>query len=305
MLRSAFVLPRTARSLAVLPALLALLTFTACAGNHADREGDAGAEPTYEDRMAEEHADETPTPAPNAEVEPGLPVSAEETAYASLGGVEVSGYYARPEEAAEGDGETLPGVIMIHEWWGLNDNVRAMARRLAAEGYQVLAVDLYGGESAAEPARARELATAARENPDAALENLREARAFLEEHGAPKVGVLGWCFGGGFSLGAALDQGDDLDAAVIFYGQLETEKEALQPLTAPVLGLFGAEDGGIPVESVRAFESALDELGKEASIHVYEGAGHAFANPSGERYQKEAAEDAWDKTLAFLETNLK
>ena len=99
--------------------------------------------------------------------------------------------------------------------------------------------------------------------------------------------------------------GDDVDAAVIYYGRLVTEAAELAPLSCPVLGLFGSEDTGIPVETVRAFEAAMAEAGKDASVNVYEGAGHAFGNPSGTRYNEEAADDAWDKTLAFFEKHLK
>lgn len=121
----------------------------------------------------------------------------------------------------------------------------------------------------------------------------------------PSIGVVGWCFGGGWSLQTALALGDGIDATVIYYGRLVTDPAELEPLTSPVLGIFGSLDQGIPVETVREFESALDSLGKEATIHVYEGADHAFANPSGTRYNAEAAEDAWEKTMAFFAQNLR
>ena len=150
------------------------------------------------------------------------------------------------------------------------------------------------------------LMRAAQENAERLRENLRQARAWLgEELGVDKVGVIGWCFGGGWSLQTALMLGDEIDATIIYYGRLVTEPEALEPLTSPVLGIFGAEDQGIPIDSVRAFEAALGDLGKPAAIHVYEGADHAFANPSGTRYNAEAAEDAWMKTVSFLAGNLK
>ena len=97
----------------------------------------------------------------------------------------------------------------------------------------------------------------------------------------------------------------EIDAAAIYYGQLVTDRDRLAALDMPVLGIFGAEDQGIPVSQVRAFETALKELGKDAEIEVYEGAGHAFANPSGERYVASAAEDAWQKTLAFFDEHLR
>jgi carboxymethylenebutenolidase len=115
------------------------------------------------------------------------------------------------------------------------------------------------------------------------------------------VAVLGWCFGGGMALEAAISQPKALDGAVIYYGSVDrASREDLQPVDVPILGLFGAEDQGIPVADVRAFESTLQDLGKDVEIHVYEDAGHAFANPSGTRYNAEAASDAWDETTTFL-----
>lgn len=147
---------------------------------------------------------------------------------------------------------------------------------------------------------------ATRKNPGALRENLRQAHAYLESELEPeaKIGVIGWCFGGGWSLQLALMMQKKLDAAVIYYGRLITESKRLSRLQAPVLGIFGSEGHGISVDAVREFESALQDLGKAAEIHVYEGASHAFTNPSGNRYNAEAADDAWQKTLAFLRQHL-
>ncbi len=194
---------------------------------------------------------------------------------------------------------------MIHEWWGLNDNIRAMAERLAAEGYLALAVDLYGGEIADEPQQARELMQRAMGNAQAAEENLRRAYEYLtREQGVERVGTIGWCFGGAWSLRAALLLPAEIDATVIYYGRLVVDRDRLATLQMPILGLFGELDGGIPVETVREFEAVLESLGKPAEIHVYPGADHAFANPSGTRYNPEAAEDAWKRTTEFLARNL-
>jgi carboxymethylenebutenolidase len=259
-------------------------------------------EEAHADRMAEEHAGDTAEPSPAAAAEPSAPVRASEVVYANVEGQDVTGYLARPEEA-EGD---LPALIVIHEWWGLNDNIRSMARQLAGEGYLALAVDLYGGDTASDPDGARALMGAVAQNPEPAKENLRLAHAYLNnELGAARVGSIGWCFGGGWSLTAGLTLGEELDATVIYYGRLATDPEELAAVQAPVLGLFGALDGTIPVETVREFESAMQELGKDVRIHVYDGADHAFANPSGTRYDAEAATDAWQKTLAFLAETLK
>ena len=141
----------------------------------------------------------------------------------------------------------------------------------------------------------------------AALEdNLRQAYAYLEgTRQAPKVGTIGWCFGGGWSLSTALLLPDKIDATVIYYGRLESDPGKLKPLSMPILGLFGELDKGIPVDSVRAFEAALTAAGKSAEIHVYPGADHAFANASGGRYKADAAEDAWAKTVAFFGKHLR
>ena len=142
------------------------------------------------------------------------------------------------------------------------------------------------------------------EDPERARENIRGAYEFLVTAGAPRVGSLGWCFGGGWSLDTAQLFPDDLDATVIYYGQVTDDEDKLRPINVPILGLFGAEDTGIPVESVEAFRTALQRLRKEHEIHIYPGAGHAFANPTGKNYKADAATDAWNKTIEFLNRHL-
>jgi carboxymethylenebutenolidase len=251
--------------------------------------------------MAREHAGDTVEPSEAAQVEPARDVTAERLAYAEVDDELVYGHFAFPSDMIE----PLPAVIMIHEWWGLNDNVRAMAERLAAEGFIVLAVDLFGGDAATTPEAARQLMMRAVENRDSVTSNLEQAYAFVTSTaGAPRVGSLGWCFGGGWSLNTAMLFPADLDAAVIYYGQVTDDEAKLSPVEVPILGLFGSADRGIKLESVRGFEAALERLGKDYEIHVYEGAGHAFANPSGNNYNAEYAEDAWSRTLVFLGDNL-
>lgn len=254
------------------------------------------------DRMAEEHEGETPDATGAVSMEPSQPVETEEVDYAEIGGESVTGYFARPKEA---EGE-LPGLIVIQEWWGLNDNIRKMTERLAGEGYAALAVDLYEGEVAETSQKARKFMQEAMNNKERVKKNLRQAYEHLDEEvGAPKIGVIGWCFGGGWSLRTALMYPKELDAAVIYYGELVTEKSKLKPLEVPLAGFFGSEDNAISPDKVKKFEKALGDLDKEASIHIYDGAQHAFANPSGERYDEEAAKDAWKKTVSFLEKHLK
>jgi carboxymethylenebutenolidase len=209
------------------------------------------------------------------------------------------GYLARPE------GVPRAGLIVLHEWWGLNDNILEMTRRLAAEGYLVLAVDLYDGEVAADGDEARALMSAAMNDPGRIDDQLREAYRWLREEGpVGSVGSIGWCLGGALSLRTALLLPEELDAAVIYYGRVETDAALLAPLMMPILGIFGGRDRGIPVALAREFEANLQLLGKDAEIIVYEHADHAFANPSGTRYDPDAAADAWQRTLTFFREHL-
>lgn len=282
--------------IAVAFAALIALTVTAPAPAEASPAED------FEARMAAEHAHDSPAASPAATTPPAAEVSEETVAYATVNGKPVHGFLARPKGKATG----APGVIVIHEWWGLNDNIRSMARRLAGEGYAALAVDLYDGKTAANPEEARALVQAALADTAPREEGLKQAYAYLEDRlKAPKVGTIGWCFGGGWSLATARLLPDKIDATVIYYGRLETDPEKLRALGMPVLGIFGSLDKSIPVETVRAFESALKGLGKPVEVHVYEGADHAFANPSGGHYKEDAAEDAWAKTVAFFARHLK
>ncbi|MEM9801386.1 MAG: dienelactone hydrolase family protein [Planctomycetota bacterium] len=209
---------------------------------------------------------------------------------------EMDAYVSRPSL-----GEPLGGVVVIHEWWGLNDHVKHWADRLASDGYVALAVDLYGGEVAT----TREEASAAMRAVDeeAALAALRDAHAYLvEEEDAERTACIGWCFGGGWSLRLAMAE-SDLDAAVVYYGRLVDDPEALASIEAPMLGVFGDRDRGIPPESVDAFEAAMKKAGKDLVTRRYD-ADHAFANPSSGRYDAENASAAWGETRAFLCENL-
>jgi len=253
------------------------------------------------DAMSEEHANDTAEPSPATEIAPARPVISERLPYAEVDDELVYGHFVFPADMVD----PLPAVIVIHEWWGLNDNIRAMADRLAGEGYIVLAVDLFGGMSATSPEQARHQMLQVVENPEAARENIRKAYEFVSmTAGAPRIGSLGWCFGGGWSLNTAMLLGDDLDAAVIYYGQVTDDEEKLRPITSPILGLFGDLDQGISVGSVQRFEEALQRLRKNHDVHIYPGADHAFANPTGSAYNAVAAEDAWQKTLEFLDLHL-
>ncbi len=282
----------------------AVLSLAACAGLFACGAPDEPATPEAAAvaATAAEHEHDAPSPTPAVAAAPAAPVLEHELAYGEGAHSNLVGYLAMPQDAAE----PLPGIIIIHEWWGLNDNIKAMTRRLAGEGYVALAVDLYGGATAETPEAAQALMGAFLAEPDAARNNLRQAYDYLEKYAfAPRVASIGWCLGGGWSLQTALLYPDALDAMVMYYGQVVTDPARLAPLNVPVLGFFGSKDESIPVRDVQEFRSTLTDLGKTADVLIVVGADHAFANPSGTSYDDKAAEEAWVKTLAFLERHLK
>jgi len=253
------------------------------------------------DAMSREHANDNTAPSPAVDAAPTQAVISQTMPYTEIGDELVYGYFSAPDDMFE----PLPAVIMIHEWWGLNDNIRSMADRLAGEGYVVLAVDLYSGEVASSPQQARELLLQVVEDPEAANNNLRAAYEFVSEIvGAPRVGSLGWGFGGGWSLNTSRLFPEELDASIIYYGQVTDDEDALRPISAPILGLFAADDTGIEVASVEAFRDALQRLRKNFEVHIYPGVGHAFANPTGNNYDAATAEDAWRRTIEFLNHHL-
>ncbi len=253
------------------------------------------------DAMSREHASDNTNPSPAAQIAPARPVISQTMAYTEYEDELIYGYFSAPADMFE----PLPAIIMIHEWWGLNDNIRAMADRLAGEGYIVFAVDLYRGNIASTPGEARVLMMESVEEPEPARENIRAAFDFVSNvAGAPSVGSIGWCFGGGWSLNTAQLFPDELDAAVIYYGQVTADEDSLRPISAPILGLFAADDTGIKVASVEAFRDALGRLRKNYDVHIYPGVGHAFANPTGRNYNAAAADDAWRRTLSFLDLHL-
>ncbi len=209
------------------------------------------------------------------------------------------GYLSRPKTPRPG----RPAVLVIHEWWGLNNHVRHWADRLALDGYAALAVDLYGGVVAT----TRDEAMALMKNcdPAEAVKRMQAAESFLREDKetkAGKVASLGWCFGGGMSLRLALAS-PTLNACALYYGQVPTAKEDLAALRAPVYAVFGSLDRSIPVSSVGQFVEGLTEAGKEHQVCLFR-AEHAFANPSSPRYETGSAELAWEGLRAFLQQKL-
>lgn len=226
---------------------------------------------------------------------------------------QASGYLVYPiltkeNKDSNNKNDTLPAAIMIHENKGLNDNIKKMANLLARNGYVVLAVDLFKGEVTTDRNRSSELSQYVRDNQDIATANLKSAVKYLSSLpnvNPEKIVSLGWCFGGGESLQLALNSQDHpLAATIIYYGRLLTDNASLANIKWPVLGIFGDQDKSISVDSVKAFEMALNSNGIPNEIYIYKGVGHAFANPSGENYAPKETQDAWQKTLAFLEKHV-
>ena len=221
--------------------------------------------------------------------------------YAEVDEELVYGYFVFPADMVT----PLPAVIVIHDWYGLDDHMRDTAARLAAEGYIVLAVDLFHGKTADGVSGARSLMQEVLENPEPALVNIRQAYEFVASvGGAPRIGVLGWSMGGGLALETAMLFPDELDAAVVYYGQVTDDETKLAPITAPVLGLFAGNDRGITVDAVRAFEAAMSRLDKPHTIQIYPDVRHAFANPKANGYNAATAGDAWQQTVDFLAAQL-
>ena len=200
----------------------------------------------------------------------------------------------------------FPAIIVIHEWWGLNDWVKDQASKLADQGYEALAIDLYRGKVATTPDMAHEIMRGVPE--DRAKRDLHAAFEFLQSQPNVKndrIGAIGWCMGGGYSLDVALQE-PTLAADVINYGHLATDPEALKKISAPVLGLFGGQDHGITPDDVHKFEAAMKQQGKKIDIKIYDDAGHAFENPNNkDGYRSVDAADAWKRTVDFLAGNLK
>lgn len=219
--------------------------------------------------------------------------------FASNGGTS-EGYLARP------DGGSGPGVVVIQEWWGLVDHIKAVADSFAGEGFVALAPDLYHGEATEEPDDAGKLMMAM--DIDRAAQDLRGAvRYLLNEGGASgdKVAVVGFCMGGQLALYAATVSPDQVGAVADFYGIHPSVQPDLDRLTAPVLGVFASEDEYAPPAAVGALEEQIRSRGIETDFKTYEGADHAFFNDDRpEVHDADASADAWQRTLAWFRRHL-
>lgn len=196
-----------------------------------------------------------------------------------------------------------PAIMLIHEWWGLNDQIKAVAADFAARGYAALAIDLMDGQVTTTPNQARAQMSKVGENPAAAVETCTLWADFLRTCKAStgKVGTCGWCFGGGWSLNAAIVT--PVDATVVYYGRVNKSAAELAGLKGPVLGHFATRDRFIDKPMVDGFINSMAEAGKSLTVYWYE-ADHAFANPTSARYDEEDAATAWARTTSFLAQSL-
>ena len=193
------------------------------------------------------------------------------------------------------------GIIALHEWWGLNDWVKMQATSLGANGYVVIAVDLYRGRVTDNISEARKLKRALPE--DRAIRDMNAAFHYLTNRpdvDSKHIGSIGWSMGGSFAIQLAIQE-PHMVACVVNYGALPTDLADVKRINAQVLVNCGARDRGILPSKVRAFERLMKAAGQSADIKIYSGAGHAFENPSNKSgYRPEAAADAWRRTLAFF-----
>ena len=198
-----------------------------------------------------------------------------------------------------------PALIVIHEWWGLNDWIKQEAAGYAAKGYVALAVDLYRGKVADNPETAHELMRGLPQ--DQGVRDLNAAFTYLasrKDVRSDRIGAVGWCMGGGYALQLAI-AAPSLKAVAINYGALATDKADLTKIHAAVLGNFGGKDQGIPPEAVHAFESSMQSLGKPVDAKIYPDAGHAFENPNNATgYRPDDAADALGRLDRFFAATL-
>lgn len=211
-------------------------------------------------------------------------------------GADAPGWYDGPANA--------PGIVLIQEWWGVNDQIKGVATKLTELGYRVLVPDLYRGRVTVEAAEASHLMEGL-DFADAATQDARGAAQYLKQTGSSKVAVIGYCMGGAVALLAAITV-PEIDAAVPYYGAPPGMAEQSRNVTVPVLGHFAQQDGFFSPEMVREFEANMKQSPAAANVtfHFYD-AGHAFANEQGDAFNADAAALAWDRTVEFLAANLK
>jgi carboxymethylenebutenolidase len=212
--------------------------------------------------------------------------------YNTADGLKASAFYAEVKGSKD-------VIFMFHEWWGLNDYIKREAEALSNKtGASVLALDLYDGKIADKAEQASELMGKADEVRIRAI--ISGAIDFCGKES--RIQTIGWCFGGKWSLQAALMGGPNMKGCVMYYGFPEQDKNVLSNLSCPVLGVFATKDGWITPKVVTDFEAMMNELKKPVTIYNYD-AEHAFANPSNPKYDKKSADDALNNAIRFIKTN--
>ncbi|HSU75838.1 MAG TPA: dienelactone hydrolase family protein [Burkholderiales bacterium] len=218
-------------------------------------------------------------------------------------GKSVNGYLAEPAAGAK-----APGMVVIQEWWGLNDQIRGVADKLAKAGYRALVPDLYRGKTALDAKEATHLMNGLNFG-DAAGQDIRGAVQYLKQS-SPKVGVTGFCMGGALTVLSAVNV-PEADAGVIWYGYPPLEYVDAKKIRAPLLGHWATQDQAFAISGVDALEKKLREANVKFEFHRYN-ARHAFANETADqkkldmlKYDPKAAELAWQRTMDFLAKQLK
>ena len=217
------------------------------------------------------------------------------------GDEDIQAFLAVPK--AEGK---FPAIVLIHEWWGLTDWEKENAVRFASMGYVAIAVDLYRGKLATTPEDARRYMQSL--SNDVVLRDIKSAVDYLksrEDVKKDKIGIIGWCMGGGFALRSLIEI-PDFSAGVICYGRLVEDEKQLERIKSPVLGIFAEKDKGIPPDAVKSFEKKMKKLGKKIEVKIYPGVSHAFMNPNNKTgYDEISTKSAWDLIDKFFKKYLK
>ena len=212
--------------------------------------------------------------------------------------VKLPAYVTKPDKASN----KSPGVILVHDWMGLGNFTKILADRYASLGFLTIAPDLYLGTLPSNTDEARKLSSAVSTQLSKKL--LDGTLVYLKALDISKVGITGFCFGGTHAFNQVCESGD-LSAGAIYYATRLPSDEQLKKISAPLLIIYGDQDGNVSVNKIRQLEDSLKVLGKDAKVLVYSGCPHAFFNEeSKENYRPEAAKDAWEKTTQFLTSRL-
>ncbi len=212
------------------------------------------------------------------------------------------GFFVRPD-----DDKTYPGLVLIQEWWGIEPHIRELANRLATEGFAVIVPDLYHGQIATEPDDAMKLVMMVRENFERALSEVKIAtdQLLAMPNVSGKIGIMGFCMGGTVTY-KSVERDSRFAAFSPWYaGGYAPTAEDVAKINAPVLAIYGENDGGIPIAQIKQIETLFADAGKKGDFRIYPNAGHAFNNPDHGMYVEDAAKDAWARAVTFFKQHLK